>query len=442
LQVTILKDYEAKTGKMGGKMIAAGQTVFVTQPVMMPPLMMAPFPVVQPATQFIPVATAMEYQRHAAMLMQTNGGQSISGLWRPQETIGRLSMSGQDQPSNPSSPGNPSSPSAPGGIGGGGGGGKKGVDNFMVVPFITSADVVAMFSALDGPQIIRDAYLYLYDAAHPPVKYVLPHESEDRFTVVMPYEDRARRIFTEKVIYIDRSVRPGVSGYISVYDIAAQRFIAILDATALTGLRTAAKSLLFSKLFFQHRSQSYPSTVHIYGSSTQALFHALQFGDAYPLARISVISRSHDSMERIERYLRGRGAHNCETCLGFPAQVKPDVVITATSSDIPLISRDRVHASSLIISVGSASGKYTEVDTNLVVASNRFIDSLISIDGKGEYKIPIDMGLIERDSIRELIEVLRGGSSFDFGDDRITLFVSKGLIIEDYMFVMKILGIT
>lgn len=217
--------------------------------------------------------------------------------------------------------------------------------------------------------------------------------------------------------------------------------IAAMDATALTGVRTAAKSALFAKMFFHNRVNSSSMTVHIYGSSTQAYFHMLQFASAFPSIGIRVIVQSGDAGTRLNSRLKKHSISNIDICSIPPTGEKPDVIITATSAPDPIVVRDIVRGVPLIIAVVSSSGQYSEIDPYLVVDCNRFIDSKISIEGKGEYKIPIEMGLIEHKSIRELIEVLIGGASYLFDYQNTTLFVSKGLIIEDYMFVARILGL-
>lgn len=311
----------------------------------------------------------------------------------------------------------------------------------LQVPFYSSADIMAAVSGFDATQIVRDAYTSLYDATSPPVKYVLPHESEDQFTVVMPYEDKPKGIFVEKVIFVDRLRRPGVTGYISVFDTVSQRPIAIMDAMALTGLRTAAKSLLFANLYFSNGLRYSPKTIRIYGSSTQAYYHAVQFAKRYPQALVRVIARSQESMTRFENDLKGHACENCIVCLEIPASEIPDMVITATSSAVPIITGAIHHSTRLIIAVGSSRGDQTEIDPNVVAGCSHYVDSRMSMDGKGEYKLSIEKGLIKRQNINELIDVILGGCAYLFGNQRTALFVSKGLIIEDYMFIARVLGI-
>lgn len=309
------------------------------------------------------------------------------------------------------------------------------------VPFYSSADILSALSNFDTMQIVSDAYTFLYDSSCPPIKYVMPHGSENQSTVVMPYEDKPKGIFVEKVVFMDRSRKPGVTGYISIYDKTDRRLIAVVDATALTGLRTAAKSLLFSNLYFSNGLRCSPRTIHIYGSSTQAYYHAVQFAKRYPQALVRVIARSQKSMTRLENDLKGHAFENCIACLEIPDSEIPDVIITATSSVSPIITGAIHRSTRLIIAVGSSRGDQTEIDPNIVAGCSHYVDSRMSIDGKGEYKIPIEKGLIKRQSVNELIDVIAGGHDYIYGKEQTALFVSKGLIIEDYMFIARALGL-
>lgn len=311
------------------------------------------------------------------------------------------------------------------------------------IPYFTSAQILGAIGSIDPIATVRDAYTTLYDPENPPVKHVLPGAVADAFTLVMPYEHKPDNLFLEKVLFVDRKKRPGVAGYASVYDLSTHSPLAVLDATALTGYRTAAKSLLFASLYFQNRVHSTPKVIHIYGSSTQAFFHAALFSKYYAEAVISIITRSVDSRDKFEALLRNDMADRKIKVFNGPTNLgdDPDIIITTTSSQKPLIGQAQAEAVRLIIAVGSSSGKNSEIASEVVAKSNRYVDSRISIEGKGELKIPLDEGLIDRESIRELVDVLVDGASHVYGEMTTTLFVSKGLIIEDYAFVRKILGL-
>lgn len=101
-------------------MIAAGQVVIapVEAPVFAPdPFIMAPNQGPALAEQSLGELLALKAAAAKKSVMPDTQ-EAVSGLWRsPETTIGRLSMSGQNQSNNPSPPGSPSTPSAPGGSG-------------------------------------------------------------------------------------------------------------------------------------------------------------------------------------------------------------------------------------------------------------------------------------------------------------------------------------
>lgn len=287
--------------------------------------------------------------------------------------------------------------------------------------------------ALDPVGMMQEAYTELYDPTNPPVKNVLPQEG-DSFTLMMPYHDPKRKLFFEKVMRIHRTRRPGVFGYALLSDAESMNPKCIFDATALTGYRTAAKSLLFATLFFDNRG-IHPQKIDIYGSSTQAFFHAALFVRHYPSSAVYVIARSSTSAAYVRSLLDEIDPDHKIVLIDQKSSEREgsDIIITTTGSEVPFITRRHARAGQLIIAVGSSSGERSEIDVAVVRESHRHIDSKISIPGKGEYAIPIREGLIERDSIVELFDVLMAGPKYCFESTKTALFVSKGLSIEDYI---------
>lgn len=118
---------------------------------------------------------------------------------------------------------------------------------------------------------------------------------------------------------------------------------------------------------------------------------------------------------------------------------EPDIIITATSSPRSIISRSCLRSAKLLIAVGSSRADCTEIDRDIVAMADRYVDAKISIEGKGEYAIPLRSGQIDPTSIVELHDILMNGASYVFGKAPTAIFVSKGLVIEDYALAMAVL---
>lgn len=308
------------------------------------------------------------------------------------------------------------------------------------VPYVSASQFLEDINSLDPADVIKEAYTTLYNSKYPPCKYTLSQPKNTANTILMPYVNEEDALYFEKVVFMNQKKRPGITGYAIAYSLHAHIPLLMIDASVLTGYRTAAKSLLFSKLFFETFPTKKPSTVVIYGSSTQAYFHALLFAQEYPSAQIMIIARSFSSKEIFENQINhlANRQNIIVTHASSFSRNQSDIIITTTSSPKPLLFLNDCQSTPLIIAVGSSSGVQSEIDQSIIRASNLYIDSYISLDGKGESHLALKNELIQRDSIGELAQLLEGDLK-DFGPQDKTLFISKGLIIEDYLFVKKIM---
>lgn len=296
------------------------------------------------------------------------------------------------------------------------------------VPYISGAMMTGALPPAIGTELIRTAYQTLYDRTHPPEKYC---DGERPRLLWMPYQHAERGHRFEKHLVIDPDRRPGVWGYAVLSEMASPLPLAIFDATVLTGIRTAAKSALFAMECFAHWQQV-PENIVIYGASTQAVHHAIQFRAAYPQAQVYLMTRSAQSCRTMATILShyGDGYQYVvdEERVDFP----PDIIITTTSSTTPVITETNVRSAQLLIAVGSSSGDVSEIAPAIVPRYRCVVDAQISIAGKGELAIPLRLRLMEAAAITELRDFLN-----DADKTTITtqphLFVSKGLVIEDYV---------
>ena len=110
-----------------------------------------------------------------------------------------------------------------------------------------------------------------------------------------------------------------------------------------------------------------------------------------------------------------------------------DLIVTATTSTEPIISREWITAGAHMNLVGSSIPKAREVDSQTMAAASLFVDRREStINEAGDYLVPAREGLIGPDHIRaELGELLTGTKPGRTSPDEITCFKSLGIAIED-----------
>jgi ornithine cyclodeaminase len=196
--------------------------------------------------------------------------------------------------------------------------------------------------------------------------------------------------------------------------------LAVMNASAITAIRTAAVSAVATKLLAREDA----ATLAIIGAGVQAKSHL----EAIPLVRnikhVRVYSRTRSRAEALKGEVMGsveeavRGA---------------DVIVTATSSKEPVLRREWIAAGTHINAVGSSTPAGRELDSATMAAGSLFVDRREStINESGDYLFALKDGAISAEHIRgELGELLTGGTTGRTSHDEITIFKSLGLAIED-----------
>ena len=184
---------------------------------------------------------------------------------------------------------------------------------------------------------------------------------------------------------------------------------AIMNASAITAIRTAAVSAVATKLLAREDAH----VLAVIGTGVQGKSHL----EAIPLVRdireVRVFSRSKQQNARsIEEAVRGA-----------------DIVVTATSAKEPIVNREWIAPGTHINAVGSSIKSTRELDSETVKAASLFVDRREStVNESGDYL----MSGVGPDHIKaELGEILTGKAKGRTSKGEITLFKSLGLAVED-----------
>jgi ornithine cyclodeaminase len=205
---------------------------------------------------------------------------------------------------------------------------------------------------------------------------------------------------------------------------------AFVNASAVTAIRTAAVSGVATSTLAREDA----GDLALVGASVQAETHLRAMACVRRLRRVRVASRDPS---RARAFAERQGA-----VFAFPidavATVEDavrgaDLVVTATSSAVPVLRRDWVSAGTHINAIGASLRDRREVDGATVAAASLFVDRRESAENEaGDYLLALREGAIREGHIRaELGEVLLGRRPGRTGGDEITLFKSLGLAVED-----------
>jgi ornithine cyclodeaminase/alanine dehydrogenase-like protein (mu-crystallin family) len=213
-------------------------------------------------------------------------------------------------------------------------------------------------------------------------------------------------------------------GTVTLFDGETGEVRALMNASAVTAIRTAAVSGVATRLLAREDVR----TLAILGAGVQARSHLESMRAVRDFERVLVYS---PTAEHARALAEEGGAERVESA---EAAVRAaDVVVTATSSAEPVLRREWLAPGVHINAVGGRPPQMCELDTATIADSAFFVDRRESAEAEaGDYRLALDEGAVGPDHIRaELGEVVVGAKPGRQNDDEITVFRSLGLAVED-----------
>lgn len=213
-------------------------------------------------------------------------------------------------------------------------------------------------------------------------------------------------------------------GAVLLHDGETGRLVAVLNASPITEIRTAAVSAVATKLLARRDA----SQVAILGSGVQGHSHAVAMREVLPGAELRVWSRTPANAEALALEAHGRVFANVAEALDGA-----DVVCTCTASPDPIVSLRDLAPGTHVNAVGSSGPWARELEAEVVAESSLFVDRREStVAESGDYLAAVSERGIGPDHIlAELGELLVGTHPGRRSDSELTLFKSLGLAAED-----------
>ena len=205
--------------------------------------------------------------------------------------------------------------------------------------------------------------------------------------------------------------------------------VALIDAIAITAIRTAAVSGLATRLLAREDA----GDLAILGSGTQARSHLAAMQAVRPLRRIRAWSPHRARLDAFVEEAAELGSRVEATDTAQAAVEGADIICTVTASATPVVEGTWLAPGAHVNAVGSSIPGNRELDTDAVRRSRLFVDRRESARNEaGDYLIPLREGAIGEDHIvAEIGEIAAGMAQGRGSPDEITLFKSLGLAIED-----------
>lgn len=219
-------------------------------------------------------------------------------------------------------------------------------------------------------------------------------------------------------------------GAVLLFDADNGSVAAILDATPVTAIRTAAVSGVATR----ELARKDASTLAIIGSGVQAYTHLQAMCAVRPIKTLRVYSRNRANCQKLVDAARDRFKLDASVAAtGADAVRGADIVCTTTSSKEPVLFGEWLTPGTHINAVGSSQPIARELDAQTVIRSRLYVDRRESALREAGDLLPLlNSGDITADHIvAELGDVLIGKAAGRASDAEITLFKSLGLAVED-----------
>mgnify|MGYP003586923544 CR=1 FL=1 len=224
---------------------------------------------------------------------------------------------------------------------------------------------------------------------------------------------------------------PNVMGTILLLDPETGAPICIMDGGYLTAVRTGAVSGLATKYLARTDAR-----VHtLFGTGVQARTQAWAVAHARQLDRILLYSVDDEAVKlAFAKEVAEKTGVPTEVAKDAESAVQAaDILTLATSATKPIIDGAWLEPGLHINAIGSHSPGARELDTESVVKSKVFADSLDANKAEaGDFQLPAEEGAWSWENVAaEIGQVINGNKPGRENDSEITLFKSVGLALQD-----------
>lgn len=219
-------------------------------------------------------------------------------------------------------------------------------------------------------------------------------------------------------------------GVVVLFGLKHGQPLAVMDAGAITAIRTAAASGLATDIL----ARTDAGDLAVLGSGTQARTHLEAMACVRTLRRVRVWSRTRANAERFARENAGASPVPIEVVESAVACVlDADLICTATASREPIVQGRWLRTGAHINAVGACFPASRELDGDAVRRGRLYTDAREScVNEAGDYRLALAEGAItESHLLGELGEVLTGKVPGRQMNEEITIYESLGIALED-----------
>jgi len=290
-----------------------------------------------------------------------------------------------------------------------------------MVPFFNAAQVDAAVSPERAVEAVRDAFIAYArgEWSMPPKVYVPAYPAGDfRAMPVLGAGHAALKWVTSFPGNPARGL-PTVTGLVLLSDASNGSLLAVLDAAAVTALRTGAAAVLAAESLGRADAES----AAVVGAGVNGRAAARTF-----LARGRAVALWDVDRERAEAAASELGA----SVAGSQEEaLAADLLVTMTPGHDVLLPEGTLRPGQHVSLMGADGPGKAEIAVEELVRTHVFCDDWEQASHNGELAHAVAAGALAREDVTQLGDVLGGTASGRGDDDEITAFDSTGLAIQD-----------
>lgn len=303
------------------------------------------------------------------------------------------------------------------------------------IRILSAEDVKKALTMPHAIAAMRTAFMQLSQGnAHMPTRAHIDISKGNGTALFMPSYSEAENAICIKTVTLfpgnPANDLPLIQGMVCLFDATNGCPLAILDAPALTSLRTGAASGLATDLLAREDA----STAAIFGAGVQGRTQLMAVASVRKLKKAFVYDMSEAAAKKFANEMSQQlDIDVCPAATPAGALASADIVCTATVSQTPVFDDASLLDGTHINAVGSYKPHVQEIPLETVIRAKVVVDHKHSaLEETGDLIIPIAKGLFSADRIHaELGDLLTEKVSARTSPDEITFFKSVGVAVQD-----------
>ena len=298
------------------------------------------------------------------------------------------------------------------------------------VPVFGAADVLRAVSPEAAVDAVRDAFVAHHrgEWTMPPKLYVTNYPAGD--FRAMPALGGGHALLKWVTSFPGNPAHglPTVSGAVLVSNADTGELEAVLDAGAVTALRTGAAAVLAAETLGRADARS----AAVVGAGVNGRAAARTFAARGRAAAIWDLDAA--------RAQAAAGELGCEVAPSLEAALAADLVVTVTPGHEVLLREGSLRPGQHVSLMGADGPGKAEIDARELARTRVFCDDWEQASHGGELAQAVEAGLVGEGDVGRIGAVLAGDAPGRSGDGEITTFDSTGLAIQDLAIAVVALG--